>query len=164
MGTDDAIRASDADREHTVGILRDGYVVGRLTLAEFDERTTAAFISRTWGELRELTRDLPAGQRAFRPPAQQELEAAGTGERPRQAAVARGGSGLRPVLMIALFWLTLTFTAHAAGVLIPLVFLLLVVVPSAGRCGSGRASHRLPEQSRQGGPAQAPDHPGAAGE
>jgi len=64
MPTDDAIRASDADREHAVGLLRDGYACGRLTLAEFDERTTAAFASRTWGELRKLTRDLPApGQR-----------------------------------------------------------------------------------------------------
>ena len=60
MPTDDAIRASDADREHAVGLLRDGYACGRLTLAEFDERTTAAFASRTWGELRKLTRDLPA--------------------------------------------------------------------------------------------------------
>ena len=47
MPTDDAIRASDADREHAVGLLRDGYACGRLTLAEFDERTTAAFASKT---------------------------------------------------------------------------------------------------------------------
>ena len=67
MSTDDAIRASDADREHAVGMLRDGYATGRLTLAEFDDRTTAALTSRTWGELRGLTRDLPApGQRVGR--------------------------------------------------------------------------------------------------
>jgi Domain of unknown function (DUF1707) len=163
MATDDTIRASDADREHTVGILRDGYVVGRLTLDEFDERTTAAFTSRTWGELRALTQDLPgAGQRAFRPPARQEPAAQRSSEQPPPAALSRGGPGLRPVLIIALFWLTLTFTAHAAGVLIPLVFLLLVAMPSAGRrrCGSGRASHPLPDQSPRDRPTEAPDRPG----
>jgi len=32
----------------------------RRLLGEFDERTTAAYASRTWGELRKLTEDLPA--------------------------------------------------------------------------------------------------------
>jgi Domain of unknown function (DUF1707) len=160
MAADDAIRASDADREHTVGLLRDGYAVGRLSLDEFDERTTAAFASRTWGELRELTRDLPgAGQRMFRPPEPRQPQR--NVEPPRAAALPRGGPGLRPVLVIALFWLTLTFTAHAAGVLIPLVFLLLMAVPSGGRGRgySGRVSHHPPGQAR---PAQAPDQPGGA--
>ena len=126
MSTDDAIRASDADREHAVGMLRDGYATGRLTLAEFDDRTTAALTSRTWGELRGLTRDLPApGQRVLPPAA------------PRQAL----GRSER---------LTLTFTAHAAGLLIPLVFLLLMAVQTAGRvrCGLDSAARRPPGQPR----------------
>ena len=40
--------------------LRDAYTAGRLTLEEFDDRTTAAYASKTWGELRKLTEDLPA--------------------------------------------------------------------------------------------------------
>ena len=36
MPTDDEIRASDADREHAVGMLRDGFAAGRLTPDEFD--------------------------------------------------------------------------------------------------------------------------------
>ena len=121
MSTDDAIRASDADREHAVGMLRDGYATGRLTLAEFDDRTTAALTSRTWGELRGLTRDLPApGQRVLPPPAPR--EALGRSERLPAAALADRGPGLTPILLIAVYWLTLTFTAHAAGLLIPVVF------------------------------------------
>lgn len=59
MTSDGGIRASDSDRENVVEILRDAYSTGRLTMAEFDERTTAAFAARTWGELRKLTADLP---------------------------------------------------------------------------------------------------------
>jgi hypothetical protein len=59
MVSDHMIRASDQDREVVVSTLRDAYTAGRLTLEEFDERTTAAYASRTWGELRTLTEDLP---------------------------------------------------------------------------------------------------------
>lgn len=53
------IRASHGDREAVVAVLRDAYVAGRLTLDEFDERTTTAYAGKTWGELRVLTADLP---------------------------------------------------------------------------------------------------------
>ena len=59
MASDHTIRASDQDREVVVATLRDAYTAGRLTLEEFDERTTAAYGSKTWGELRKLTEDLP---------------------------------------------------------------------------------------------------------
>ena len=152
MSTDDAIRASDADREHAVGMLGDAYACGRLTLDEFDERTSAAFASRTWGELRGLTRDLPAaGQRGFLPPAPRPAER--SGGQPPAGAPAGGGHGLAPVLLIALFWLTFTLTAHADEALIPVVFLFLLVVRLAARvrCGLDR---RSPDQPRPpgGGP------------
>ena len=59
MATDDPIRASDADRDVVVDALREAYTEGRLTRDEFDERMSAAYASRTWGQLRELTADLP---------------------------------------------------------------------------------------------------------
>jgi hypothetical protein len=58
--TDASIRASDDDRERFVAALREAYTEGRLTLDEFEERTSAAYAARTWGALRELTEDLPA--------------------------------------------------------------------------------------------------------
>lgn len=57
--TDRNIRASDMDREGVVTILRDAHAEGRLTLEEFDERTSAAYAAKTWGELADLTTDLP---------------------------------------------------------------------------------------------------------
>jgi Domain of unknown function (DUF1707) len=59
MANDDPIRASDADREAVVATLREAYTAGRLLLDEFDERMAAAYASKTWGDLRELTVDLP---------------------------------------------------------------------------------------------------------
>src|ERR1700751_1021367 len=57
--TDRPIRASDRERESVVDVLRDAYTDGRLTLEEFEERTSAAYASKTWSDLRELTGDLP---------------------------------------------------------------------------------------------------------
>jgi hypothetical protein len=58
--TDGSIRASDNDRERVVAALREAFTEGRLTLDEFEERTSVAYAARTWGELRALTDDLPA--------------------------------------------------------------------------------------------------------
>ncbi|MFD3517247.1 DUF1707 domain-containing protein [Streptomyces sp. NPDC058657] len=53
------MRASDADRERIVEVLRDAVAEGRLDMEEFDERLGAAYNSRTHGELQLLVRDLP---------------------------------------------------------------------------------------------------------
>jgi hypothetical protein len=55
-----AVRASDAERERTVELLRRHAVDGRLTLEEFAERMSRAYEGKTRDELDELTRDLPA--------------------------------------------------------------------------------------------------------
>jgi Domain of unknown function (DUF1707)/Pentapeptide repeats (8 copies) len=59
--SDGGMRASDSDREKVVEILGAAYTEGRLTLDEFDDRTTTAYAAKTWGDLRSLTSDLPAG-------------------------------------------------------------------------------------------------------
>src|SRR5947207_488468 len=63
-----AMRASDADRDAVVSDLSEHFQAGRLTAAEFDERTGRALTARTWGELTELAVDLPA-LRLAAPPA-----------------------------------------------------------------------------------------------
>ena len=55
----DALRASDADRERTAQALRHHAGVGRLEVAELEERLGAAYAATTFGDLRALTRDLP---------------------------------------------------------------------------------------------------------
>ena len=59
--TDDslpALRASDADREHTADLLRHAMGEGRLTMEELDERLDLAYAARTQAELDTLTRDV----------------------------------------------------------------------------------------------------------
>ena len=55
------MRASDADRDRVLDMLREAAGDGRLTAAEFDERMEAALSSRTLGELAVLTADLGPG-------------------------------------------------------------------------------------------------------
>jgi hypothetical protein len=55
-----AVRASDAEREQTVAVLRAHAVEGRLTLEEFAQRLDTVYEARTRPELEALTQDLPA--------------------------------------------------------------------------------------------------------
>lgn len=54
-----AMRASDADRERVVELLRDHAAAGRLDVEELDQRTEAAYRARTLDALEALSRDLP---------------------------------------------------------------------------------------------------------
>ncbi|MEV4217840.1 MULTISPECIES: DUF1707 SHOCT-like domain-containing protein [Nonomuraea] len=58
------VRASDAEREAVVEMLREASVEGRLTLAELTDRTEAAYTATTHAELALLTQDLPAAPAA----------------------------------------------------------------------------------------------------
>jgi hypothetical protein len=53
------LRASHADREQVIGLLKVAFVHGRLTKEEFDGRVDRALAARTYAELTRLTDDLP---------------------------------------------------------------------------------------------------------
>ncbi len=59
-GWSPGMRASDADRDRVMDVLRAAAGEGRLTSDELDERLDAALSSRTLGELAALTADLMA--------------------------------------------------------------------------------------------------------
>jgi uncharacterized membrane protein len=56
-----SIRASDADRERLVEVLKNGFAEGRLTQDEYNLRMGHAYTARTYGELGALVADLPGG-------------------------------------------------------------------------------------------------------
>ena len=62
------LRASRADREQVIDILKAAFVRGMLTKDEFDLRVGQAFASRTGGELAAFIADLPAGLTTAEPP------------------------------------------------------------------------------------------------
>ena len=53
------IRASDAEREYVVDVLRNHCSVGRIDLDEFSERVNRVYAARTIGELNDICSDLP---------------------------------------------------------------------------------------------------------
>jgi DUF1707 SHOCT-like domain len=62
------MRASHADREHAIGILKAAFMQGRLAKDEFDLRVEQTLASRTYAELTALIADLPTGPIAAKPP------------------------------------------------------------------------------------------------
>jgi len=60
-------RASDADRERVIDMLKAAFVQGRLTRDELDVRVGQALASRSHAGLAALTADLPAGPTGARP-------------------------------------------------------------------------------------------------
>lgn len=55
------MRASTADRDRTVDVLKAAYSEGRLTKDEFDARSGRVLAARTYAELGAIVADLPAG-------------------------------------------------------------------------------------------------------
>ena len=53
------LRADDAERAHTVGLLRRHYLDDRLTMEEFADRTLAAYGAATHADLDAIVADLP---------------------------------------------------------------------------------------------------------
>jgi len=62
------LRASHADREQIIVMLKAAFVQGRLTKDELDARAGQAFAARTYAELAAITADLPVGLIAAPPP------------------------------------------------------------------------------------------------
>lgn len=62
MARTSALRASDADRDSVAERLHQAAVEGRLEPDELEERLHLALRARTYGDLRRLIADLPAGR------------------------------------------------------------------------------------------------------
>ena len=55
------LRASRADRERVIDLLKAAFMQGQLDRTEFDARIGQALASRTYGELAAVTAGIPAG-------------------------------------------------------------------------------------------------------
>ena len=71
------LRASHADREQVIDVLKVAFVQGRLTKDELDSRTGQVFSAKTYADLAAVTADLPPRPAATpRPPQQVNIAAA----------------------------------------------------------------------------------------
>jgi hypothetical protein len=68
LGRLGSYRVGDAERARTVDLLKEAHVAGYLTLAEIDERLSAALAARTRSDLERLLADLPPEWRSRQEP------------------------------------------------------------------------------------------------
>jgi hypothetical protein len=155
------MRASYADREQVIEVLKDAFAQGRLTRQELDSRTGQAFASRTYEELAAVTADIPAGPAAAPPPRQ----AARAQNRAPGSHTARDvaiglGVGLIIVAVIVLGGLL-----QYALVLIPLApfIVLLPLVRVASSLERRHSRGQLPPRPEQGGQVPEVHQSGQAG-
>ncbi len=119
------LRASHADREQVVDVLKAAFVEGRLTKDELEARAGRAFASRTYGELAALTADLPAGLIA--PPPQR--KAAGPRTLPPLGKVVAGAGLVTPLLalLMTVFFTDSDQVARLCLMIIPWYFVAWIV-------------------------------------
>ena len=157
MTDDGGIRASDADREHVVEILREAYSAGRLTLEEFDERTTSAFAAKTWGGLRTLTSDLPQQARLEVPRPAPGIKPAP--DKPLPVAAGPPRRRVSPMLPILVIWLGIALTAREPFAFIPVLVILFMLLRLATRpTRSTRWGPHGPPGDHDSGPGDGSSH------
>jgi Domain of unknown function (DUF1707) len=67
-GRHSLLRASHADREQVLDMVKAAFVQGRLAKDEFDVRVARVLAARTYADLNALTADMPAGLAKAQPP------------------------------------------------------------------------------------------------
>jgi len=110
---DDRLRASRADREQVIEILKVAFVEDRLSKDELDARVGHAFTAQTCGELAALTADIPAGLAAV----QMARKAALAQARPRVNTEVRTGVQVvfAAISLAALLWVVAIVTYTGAA-------------------------------------------------
>jgi Domain of unknown function (DUF1707) len=119
------MRASDADREQVIEVLKDAFVRGQVTKDELDARAGGALAALTCAELAALTADIPSA-RAASGPARPLVPAR---HRPLTRAVAKSGGCL--ALAGAAVWASFILDPGGAGVDRPWAGLMLLVAQYA---------------------------------
>jgi hypothetical protein len=124
------LRASRADRERVIELLKVAFVQGRLTQDELDTRVGQALASRTYADLADLTGDIPAGPAAAEPA----TEPAGTPARTLAKAARRSG-----ICLLIAFALVGVVALTGSEALIPLAFFpgIAAVIAASGLLGYG---------------------------
>jgi hypothetical protein len=112
-GGDGQLRASCADREQVIELLKAAFVEDRLTKEELDARVGQTLMSRTYTDLAAVTADIPAGLIARQPP----HEPARAQERPPMSNAAKAG------ISVAVASAVPTVLTFAIGPLVIMMFL-----------------------------------------
>jgi hypothetical protein len=143
------LRASHADRDQVLSVLKTAFIQGMLTKHEFDERIGQVIASRTYAELAALTADIPAGLAATKPLAEPQPESADRKALKAWACVTATFTALAVVVAAATSSSAGRLAEHELAVVIfvPMVAmvvgLLLVFHEWLDRRAAKRASQRM---------------------
>jgi Domain of unknown function (DUF1707) len=163
IGSYGRLRASHADRERAIEVLKQAFVQGRLTRHELDSRVGQAFASRTYAELAAVTADIPAEPTAG-PPPRQPAHAQHRAPRSRTARDLALGSGLGLIFLAAvsggLLQYTLLLVPMAVMFAVAAPFLVIASRSSSQQRGPGG---QLPPPPGQGPQASKGPRPGQVG-
>jgi hypothetical protein len=156
------LRASHADRQRVIDVLKAAFVQGRLAKDELDARVDQTFAARTYAELAAVTADLPAG---LARPEPVRRPARGEGERPvaRPGAVIKVATvlyaGAWPLALLVPWPKGADGDSVTAAVLIfttTLVYVLVMLIAAGHMIAARREKHSggpLPPRRAHGGPA-----------
>lgn len=132
------LRASRADRERAIDVLKAAFVQGRLAKDEFDARIGQVLTSRSYADLAAVTADLPVRLTVAQP-----VRTPGRvrPRRPVPYAVKWGAYGfLTPAIFVAALAIVSSSGSAALSALVVLALLYLVVwVPASPRKRAGSA-------------------------
>ena len=147
-------RASQADREQAIEVLKTAFVEDRLTKDEFDLRVDHALASRTYAELAAVTSDLHAWPVAAGP------TAAGPPSTPaRTLAKAALRSGICVLAAFAIVGVVALTNAEGLAVFLAFSFVVAAVIAASGFLGYGVVDAWQEHRSR----GQLPPRPGRNG-
>ncbi len=159
------LRASHADREQVIDVLKTAFVQGRLAKGEFDERVGQAFASRTYAHLAAVTADLPTwlvGAQPPRKPARTKAQPSGSTDiKPGVVAVITGMTVLTAV------WWAAVVIGHKLGddsAKAMLLSLFILTFTDIGMLILTGAVMRESRQQRRSGGQRPPSTPRADGQ
>ncbi len=157
------LRASHADRDHVIDILKAAFVQGRVTRDELDLRVGEVLTSRTYADLAALTADLPAGLIGTQAPEKSILAQA---QRPVNKVLLRGSW---VVVLLTIGFMVGAIPASPLFALVVGRLPLLIAAPIAGSLTldswrEKRSRGQLPRRPAQPGQALEGEHNGAIGD
>ena len=155
VGGHNRLRASHAEREQVIGVLKTAFVQERLTRDEFDLRVGWALTSRTCGELAALTADIPVRL----PGAQLPQAAREWSDKKVAAAVTCALAGWLSIVAAASFWVADHGPGQRSpgvGIVVILLHMSIIWVWLIAVALGRRADRRSTQQLSQVGGGQEP--------
>jgi hypothetical protein len=167
------LRASHADRNQVVDVLKAAYIEGRLTKDELDARLGQTLAARTYAELAALTADIPPGTKLAPRPRPDRSPAEQSAHWAAHRAVRSGLAAIGGIIVAV--WVTAAAVGQPMVGVVLAVFVVILAAVASALVGSAvgaalmlesrrqrRSRGRFPTRPASGAGGQASEHPPSA--